>query len=489
MARNPKQPLSPTKKHLARLERERRQRRKILLASIAVIVLVIAIIGYGVLDQQVLQPLRAVAVVNGDKISLKDWQAQTRYGRYTLVRSATQTYQFAQMFGGSDPASLSQFAQQLQQIQYQMTPTTVGQQVLDQMIDDKLIRQEAKRRGITVSADELNKAFEAAFGFFPNGTPTPSPTFEPIPTNTLSPLQMTLVPPTATPTLTPTITATLTVTGTAAISVTGTPKATFTPAAPTPTLTPTATGPLTPTLTPTLEPTATPYTQQGYDELKTKTFDSFKKDYNVTEADLRYVIESQLYREKVMDAVLKEQNITRTEEQVWARQILFASTDEAKANDALSKLKADPTQFCTLAKQDSIDTSNKDNCGDLGWFAKGAMDATFEQAAWSLKVGEIVSQTVKTQFGFHIIQGMGHENRPLSDSQYQQLRTTKFTDWLTQQKSASKVTTDDIWKANAPAVPTLPPEVSSFLQQVQQAQQVQQTPAAPAVTAAPVATP
>lgn len=486
MARNPRQPLSPTKKHLARLERERRQRRYILLGSIAVIILVIATIGYGVLDQQVLQPLRAVAVVNGDKVSLKDWQAQTRYGRYTLVRSATQTYQFAQMFGGSDPASMSQFAQQLQQIQYQMTPTTVGQQVLDSMIDDKLIRQEAKRRGITVSTDELNKAFEAAFGFYPNGTPTPSPTFEPIPTQTLSPLQMTLVPPTATPTLTPTITATLTVTGTAAISVTGTPKATFTPAAPT--FTPTATGPLTPTLTPTPEPTATPYTQQGYEKLKTTTFDSFKKDYNVTEADLRYVIESQLYRQKVMDAVLKEESISRTQEQVWARHILFATTDEAKANDALAKLKADPTQFCPLAKQDSIDTSNKDNCGDLGWFGKGTMDPTFEQAAWSLKVGEIVSQTVKTQFGFHIIQGMGHEDRPLSDSAYQQLRTTKFQDWLTKQKAASKVTTDDIWKTNAPAVPTLPAEINTFLQQVQQAQQQQlQTPAA--TSAAPAATP
>jgi peptidyl-prolyl cis-trans isomerase D len=41
--------------------------------------------------------------------------------------------------------------------------------------------------------------------------------------------------------------------------------------------------------------------------------------------------------------------------------------------------------------------------GDLGWFAKGTMVPEFEQAAFTLKKGE-VSATVRTQYGVHVIQ-------------------------------------------------------------------------------------
>jgi len=174
MARNPKQkqPLQ-TKKHLARVERERIQRRYILFGSLAVFIAVVGLIGYGVLDQTYLQGIQPVAIVNGEKISTNLWQAQVRYARQQLIGNAAQTAQFMQMFG-SNPSTQSSFANQLLQIQAQLSPDTVGKQVLDQMVDDTLIRQEAKRRGITVTSEELNKAIEAAFNYYPNGTPTPT---------------------------------------------------------------------------------------------------------------------------------------------------------------------------------------------------------------------------------------------------------------------------------------------------------------------------
>ena len=87
-------------------------------------------------------------------------------------------------------------------------------------------------------------------------------------------------------------------------------------------------------------------------------------------------------------------------EQVEARHILVESEEEAKT--ILKELK-DGGDFAGLAKEHSIDTSNKDNAGYLGFFSRGEMVAEFEEVAFDLAVGE-VSPVVETLFGFHIIE-------------------------------------------------------------------------------------
>lgn len=72
-----------------------------------------------------------------------------------------------------------------------------------------------------------------------------------------------------------------------------------------------------------------------------------------------------------------------------------------KAEDVLNKAKHG-AKFSDLAKQYSEDTT-KDKGGDLDWIVRGQTVPEFEAAAFSLPKGSI-SDLVKTQYGFHIIQ-------------------------------------------------------------------------------------
>jgi len=99
---------------------------------------------------------------------------------------------------------------------------------------------------------------------------------------------------------------------------------------------------------------------------------------------------------KVYDEAVKQMP---AEEEVHARHILVATEDEAKAIEAQLKKGAD---FAALAKEKSKDPGAADG-GDLGYFTKEQMVPEFADAAFKLDKGQI-SDPVKTQFGWHIIQ-------------------------------------------------------------------------------------
>jgi peptidyl-prolyl cis-trans isomerase SurA len=63
--------------------------------------------------------------------------------------------------------------------------------------------------------------------------------------------------------------------------------------------------------------------------------------------------------------------------------------------------------FALLARTYSDDPSGAEG-GDLGWFSRGEMVPEFEEAAFSLGVGEI-SGVVETQYGFHIMKCTGRK--------------------------------------------------------------------------------
>lgn len=416
-----------TKKHIARQQREKQQVRIILAVTVAAIVVVLLLVGYGILKTTYFDLQQSVAEVNGDKITLGQWQERVRLERVRQL-NMFQMYSFYQQSFGMD------MSQQLEQIQFTLsTPSILGQQVLDTMVDELVIRQEAEKLGISVSEEELNKSIQEAYGFFPNGTYTPTVTSTPFVTATLSAGQLTLYPSTATPTTAPTSTAAPTNTPDSAATAT----ATATASVPTPTFVPEA-----------ATATATPYTIEGFNSQYDETVTDLKV-YDISETTLRSVYEMQLLRQKVLDQVVTD--VTRTEEQVWARHILVETEAEAEAvrRDLLER----GIDFAEEAKKFSKDTGSGVDGGDLGWFGKGAMVAPFEEAAFSQKVGEI-GEAVKSDFGYHIIQVLGREERPLSDSQYQQNRETAFTEWIATARETAAITTyDTVWQGKVPTEP------------------------------------
>ena len=58
--------------------------------------------------------------------------------------------------------------------------------------------------------------------------------------------------------------------------------------------------------------------------------------------------------------------------------------------------------FAEVAKRESEDRGSSARGGELGWFGKGMMVKPFEDAAFSMKAGEI-SAPVRSQYGWHIL--------------------------------------------------------------------------------------
>ena len=79
---------------------------------------------------------------------------------------------------------------------------------------------------------------------------------------------------------------------------------------------------------------------------------------------------------------------------------------KSKAEEIFKQVKADPKSFAEAAKKDSADPGSAKEGGDLGWFTKGMMVPSFEEAVFNAKEGDIVGP-VESEFGYHVIEVTG----------------------------------------------------------------------------------
>ncbi len=394
------------KKFIAQKEREDRQKRIIIITTISVLVIVLGLVAYGVIDRFVLTPKVTVIELEDEEITADQFEEQIRWRRRNIIMDVDQMLQTFQQLGGT-PEVFDYFEQQLMlAITSLQQPLMVGQEVLKALTQDIILKVEAEKMGIVVDDARIDQEIEEAFGYFAGGTPTPAVTLAPSSTPETSDDQDGEPDPTATPLLQP-----------------------------------------------------TEYTEELF-ENNYKEFLLTVKDVGISEETIRDIIGITIIREEIIEIVSAE--VAEEAEHVWIRHILVA--DEDTANEVVEKLAAGE-DFVDLAAEYSLDTSNKENGGDLDWFSRGAMVQPFEEAAFALEVGDI-SDPVQTDFGWHILESLGKDDLLLDPSAYQQLRNQAFTDWITEKETLYQPIIHDNWSKYVPSEPALPQDYLAYIQSI-----------------------
>lgn len=170
--------------------------------------------------------------------------------------------------------------------------------------------------------------------------------------------------------------------------------------------------------------------QQGGAEALKKALEA----QGMTQDELVGLVRDRLTAVKLAAVLTKD--LPTTAEQVHARHILVKTEDEAKK--VIDRLKAGE-DFGKLAGELSTDPGGKSNGGDLGWFGRGMMVPSFEEAAFALPVKQ-VSQPVQSQFGYHVIEVLEKDaKRSLPQDQIDQQREDKLIGWLEEQRKAANI--------------------------------------------------
>jgi peptidyl-prolyl cis-trans isomerase C len=111
-----------------------------------------------------------------------------------------------------------------------------------------------------------------------------------------------------------------------------------------------------------------------------------------------------------------------------------------KAEQLIKKIKGG-AKFEDVAKAESTDNS-KANGGDLGWFSLARMVKPFGDAVKGLKKGEITSEPVQTQYGWHIIKLEDTRDAPFDQMKPQLtngLLQKKFVAYVDELKKNAKI--------------------------------------------------
>ncbi len=409
-----------SRKEILRKRREAEQTRRIRLAVGGVAGLLLLVLLVAVVNEVFIAPNRAVATVNGEAITVRQFQDRVEYDRAQRIISLENQYE---AFGG-DVGIIQQFSgQSIIELQ---DAEAFAEGVLTQMTQEVLVRQEAEARGITVTDAEVDAEIGSFFNYFDGGLPTAEPT--------------------ATPTVEPTP------------SLTPIPTAVITDVVPVDTPFPTPT--LGPTSTP--EPTATAVSLESFEEQLGKVMTDFD-NLGVNEAIFREVVRMNLYADKLTEALGQENNVPS--EAMQASIYLLTFDTQADADEAMAMIEAGDflTVWNTIRSTPADpDTLAAATASELLWRTQDALAATLGEdvanVAFTLPPN-VPSTPIEyavddTTTKFYILQVSGRQVRPLTDAVIQNAKQTLLQNLITE-KSVTGVEIMETWRNYYPSRPVL----------------------------------
>ncbi len=153
------------------------------------------------------------------------------------------------------------------------------------------------------------------------------------------------------------------------------------------------------------------------------------------------------YDEKIVpDIVVSHILITPSVTDDMTDEEKTAAQDEAKdkINSIIDELKKTDskdiaTKFAELAKQYSMDESNKDNGGSLGTINKDTLSEEYDElvdAAYKLKDGEYSTSLIETEIGYHVILRTETKEKASLDEVKDTILTSLASDYLNEHQVA-----------------------------------------------------
>ena len=151
-----------TKKQIARSRKESRQLRIIWTVVAAFAAVVLAVLLFAVIRELIVVPNAAVAAVDGDKVSLKDYKDLLTYRRYSLYNGINSLqYQLSLIDTTTEEGQFlsSYYGQQVEQ--YKLMLDYAPESTLDELIEDVLIAKKAQEAGLSVTLEEARQSIRA----------------------------------------------------------------------------------------------------------------------------------------------------------------------------------------------------------------------------------------------------------------------------------------------------------------------------------------
>ncbi len=416
------------REYVSRAARESRIQRWVLIGTGVTIALVVLILLGAIVVELLVTPNSTAARVADESISISAFQERVRLER-AILNTRINSYVSLLTASGLD---INQFAGQeplrgwLAQVQ---NPDQLGSTVLDIMIEDIIVRQEAAALGLSVGQEQINDQIDEFIGLEPpspasEAEAAPLPTAVPVATRTpfVSPTPRTQ----ATATLTPEF---VEPTATATLVVETTPTYTSVPA----------------TATPTIEDI-----EEQQADVREQILGDLASSARISMERLNAFFEALALREAL---AAEHDELMDTLPHINARHILVA--EEETAADLLAAL-AEGESFAALAIANSLDTASGQNGGELGWAPVSSYVRPFAEAALAAEPGATVGP-VQSEFGWHIIQVRAMEERTVSETQLESARNTAFRNWLDDQRAAQEelIEINPIWAENVPDDPIL----------------------------------